>query len=354
MKCGKMFIADCSGRDRMSDNDKKFTEMFVSDHIIDIERRCFSVRGLSISAAFRYPHCRPKAFVHLIHGMGEHKERYFPFMEYLAENGYVCVITDIRGHGQSVVKGGDLGDLYANAESLIPDEQRFFYKWTPRWISSSSVGEYVKGHEQEFPRFIIGHSLGSLITRILLDNPTVSPDGVILLGTPCYSPISAALDTTGADVLIKKFGGSHRSEAINDITEAYLNRSFGDIPHSWISSDPEAVKKFNDDPLCGFTYTVSGYMSILKIMNRAYHPHYEAKNPLMPIHLMSGRDDPLLFSEEKFTESTDILRDKGYCSVTSHIYDGMRHELLNEKDRMTVWNDILQRLDTWTDAVHRL
>ena len=51
----------------------------------------------------------PKGIVQISHGMSEHKERYFKFMEYLSENGYVCVINDHRGHGNSVKDKADLG-----------------------------------------------------------------------------------------------------------------------------------------------------------------------------------------------------------------------------------------------------
>jgi alpha-beta hydrolase superfamily lysophospholipase len=44
--------------------------------------------------------------------MAEHKERYFGFMEYLASNGYVAVINDHRGHGESVLNPEDLGYFY--------------------------------------------------------------------------------------------------------------------------------------------------------------------------------------------------------------------------------------------------
>ena len=44
----------------------------------------------------------PKGIVQFSHGMAEHKERYFDFMGYLNDCGYICVIHDHRGHGCSV------------------------------------------------------------------------------------------------------------------------------------------------------------------------------------------------------------------------------------------------------------
>ena len=66
--------------------------------------------GLEISALCICPEQKPyRAIIQLVHGMCEHKERYIPFMEYLAEKGYVTVIHDHRGHGKSVRTRDDLG-----------------------------------------------------------------------------------------------------------------------------------------------------------------------------------------------------------------------------------------------------
>lgn len=59
--------------------------------------------GLEISVMALIPDKKPyRAVVQLVHGMSEHKERYIPFMQYLAKLGYVVVIHDHRGHGKSV------------------------------------------------------------------------------------------------------------------------------------------------------------------------------------------------------------------------------------------------------------
>ena len=39
-----------------------------------------------------------KGILQLVHGMSEYKERYLPFMEYMAKKGYVCVIHDQHVH----------------------------------------------------------------------------------------------------------------------------------------------------------------------------------------------------------------------------------------------------------------
>lgn len=70
--------------------------------------------GLEISALCIMPEEKTeyRAVIQLVHGMSEHKERYIPFMEYLAEKGYITVIHDHRGHGKSVKNPDDLGYMY--------------------------------------------------------------------------------------------------------------------------------------------------------------------------------------------------------------------------------------------------
>ena len=63
-----------------------------------------------------------KGVVQMVHGMCEHKERYYDFLEYLANQGYLCVIHDHRGHGGSVESDADLGYFYDGGyEALVED-----------------------------------------------------------------------------------------------------------------------------------------------------------------------------------------------------------------------------------------
>ena len=62
---------------------------------------------LELETAVFVPKNTPKAIIQFSHGMSEHKERYFDFINYLSDNGYICVINDHRGHGASVREKGD-------------------------------------------------------------------------------------------------------------------------------------------------------------------------------------------------------------------------------------------------------
>ena len=79
--------------------------------------------GLEISVMALIPDKKPyRAVVQLVHGMSEHKERYIPFMQYLAKLGYVVGIHDHRGHGKSVKHQDDLGFTYGGgAQAMLQD-----------------------------------------------------------------------------------------------------------------------------------------------------------------------------------------------------------------------------------------
>ena len=74
--------------------------------------------GLLVSAAIAVPSENICGVVQLIHGMNEHKERYYPFMDYLAEQGFVSVIHDNRGHGKSICTPDDLGFMFRDCSEL--------------------------------------------------------------------------------------------------------------------------------------------------------------------------------------------------------------------------------------------
>ena len=78
--------------------------------------------NLMLEVAVSETKTQPKAIVQFSHGMCEHKERYFEFMNYLNDNGYVCVIHDHRGHGASVINEGEFGNFYTEDIRAVIDD----------------------------------------------------------------------------------------------------------------------------------------------------------------------------------------------------------------------------------------
>ena len=118
---------------------------------------------------FRYfPVEHAKGAIHLIHGAGEYKERYYDFIAYLNQAGYSCIISDLRGHGHSVDKRFVFGHM-ENPEEVIDDLYR--------------ITDYLKEKEPGRKIFLFSHSMGSLLARNYLKKKDDELAGLVLCGT---------------------------------------------------------------------------------------------------------------------------------------------------------------------------
>lgn len=296
------------------------------------------ISNLGLSVSLNIPD-KPTATVQIIHGMNEHKERYYPFMKFLGGMGFATLTADIRGHGKSVDSPENLGYIDRTENAVIRGINNLEYM--------------LESDFPDMPRFIIGHSMGSLIARNYMNFYGERLDGIFLLGTPCYTKLSVFADMINTR-LEKKSGTDYRNVKITERVENFLNRNFEDIPHSWICSNADVVREFNADPLCSFTYTLSGYDLLLKLMRMANNDKIwknPPKNPDIPIRFISGKDDPCMISENKFFESIEFLENAGYRNITHRLYENMRHEVLNETDKYKVWEDIAENLLSWRTKI---
>ena len=63
-----------------------------------------------------------KGVIQIVHGMCETKERYDHFINFFNEKGYICVICDLRGHGENVEFEKDLGYIGDDGASLMVED----------------------------------------------------------------------------------------------------------------------------------------------------------------------------------------------------------------------------------------
>ena len=73
--------------------------------------------------------------------------------------------------------------------------------------------------------------------------------------------------------------------------------------------------------------------------------------PNLPILFCSGQDDPCSDIPEGFRHSLDNLAHAGYTNIEANVYENMRHEILNERERKIVYKDILSWLDIQIKAL---
>ena len=290
--------------------------------------------GLTVSAFIARPEGNINGIVQIVHGMNEHKERYFEFMDYLAAEGFITVICDNRGHGRSIAAPEDLGFMYRNGgEGLISD----IYQ----------LKKSVRSAYPDYPYFMVGDDIGALAVRCMLREHDDDLNGIVLLSSPSYSRFTRYLRNISAEVS-QKHGSRYISDLVYDVREETFNKQFSSVKFAWLNSRKEAVDEFAADPLCNFRYTLNGYQCILHIMREAYDKRgWNVTAPKLPIRCLSGRDDPSMLSERKFMKSVDLLDRVGYESVSFRLFDGMRHELLHEKNCINVYKDIAKTLYSW-------
>lgn len=274
----------------------------------------------------------PKALLQLAHGMSEHKERYIPFMEFMAQNGIGCIINDHRGHGGSVKKRDDLGYFYKDgAKGLLSD--------------LNQITLYFRKMFPDTPLILFGHSMGSLAVRAYRLQYEKDIDGLIVCGSPGKNP---AADV--AIVLLKVLkafrGERHISKLFIQLSTGGFEKRYKGTGESWLSVNRENVVAYAHSPLCGFPFTLNGYEALMHLMKDAYSPK-EAANPELPVHFISGADDACAPDQKGFDAAVQHMKQAGYLNVSAKMYPGMRHEILNEDDRMTVYADVLRIIEAW-------
>lgn len=290
--------------------------------------------GLVLDVAVIEPKSAPKAIVQFSHGMAEHKERYFEFAEFLSVHGFVCVIHDHRGHGKSVKNKEDLGYFYTENADFIVDDLH-------------CVTKYAKKKYPNLPLYLFSHSMGTLVARNYLKKYDFELEKLVLCGPPTENKAAGSM-LIFAKVFRSIFGERNRSGFLNGLAEGGYNKGF-DKPNSWINSDEAEVEKFTSDELCGYIFTINGYINLLSLLKGAYDTKdWTVRNKNLDIFIIAGADDPVIVSPEKTGELEDFLNNLGYKNTRITLYNGMRHEILNEKNKKYVYADVLNFFEKTT------
>ncbi|MBQ8824855.1 MAG: alpha/beta fold hydrolase [Ruminococcus sp.] len=279
---------------------------------------------------------KPCGILQISHGMCDHKERYINFMEYMADKGYICLINDHRGHGESILQKSDLGYFYKNGGSALVDDLHQLTNW-------------ITEQYPDLPVFLLGHSMGSLAVRSYLKRYPSALDGLIVCGSPS-EPLAIEKLQKVLKRLIERKGENYHSKFIEKIIYKAFQFPFKNDKerNTWICSDSSIVKAYNNDPLCQFNFSLNGYEALLFLIKTTYDKNdWNVTNPNMPIRFLSGADDPCRTNDHKFNQAVSLMQSVGYKNVTSYLFPDMRHEILNESKKELVYNDIFKTLSIW-------
>ena len=275
----------------------------------------------------------PIAAVQILHGMAEHAARYDDFACFLAGHGFAVYAHDMRGHGHtagSLENTGHISDFYG-MENAINDAAH----WT----------EFVVKENRYVPRFLLGHSMGSLLARYYIARKPGIVDGLILSGTSYTPEFLLKLGRTIANIQIHYKGRRHRSKLLNRLSFGSFNKRFkpARTKFDWLSRDEAQVDKYVNDEYCGFVCTTAFFENMFETIRQIQSDRFMTlTRPNLPVYLFSGEMDAVGNYTKGVKKTYELYRKYGVTDIEMKLYKDGRHEMLNEINKKEVYEDVLK------------
>ncbi len=231
---------------------------------------------------------KPKAIVQIVHGGVEHIGRYKHLVDYLTSSGIAVYGNDHRGNGKSEGRRNHIGSF----DEFVED----CYQLT----------KIIKKEQKGKPLFLVGHSMGSLVSQRYAIKYQKELKGLVLSGSGTGVPLPKPLELL-ARVMVK-------------IWPTFMG-SAGIIPEE-LSSDPESVEDYINDPLINYKKATASY-------GYAFVKHYpEIKDKIgaikIPVLIQKGELDKLVINID------ELIDDLKNTDLTVKIYPDGWHEMYTE------------------------
>jgi len=273
----------------------------------------------------------PKAVLQIFHGMAEHIGRYQRFAQFMNNNGIIVIGNDHRGHGKTAQENGKIGVIGKNGFNKIVEDGHM-------------LTMQLKQQYKNLPVFILGHSFGSFVGQEYITRYGNEIAGIILVGTAARLGAEVRLGKFLASVQSRLMGEEKPSKLIEMLTFGTYNRRIVKPKTllDWLSRDNAEVRKYIDDEYCGFTCSTGFYYYFFDGLLNLYKEEKLKSIPKnLPVYILAGQEDPVGCYGRKVQKLYGIICDLGLSDINIKLYEGARHEILNEVNRQEVSNDIL-------------
>lgn len=242
-----------------------------------------------------------RAVVCLVHGHGEHSERYAGMADVFGLAGFALLAFDLRGHGRSEGKRGHAPSY----EALMSDIALLLEEAASRYPG--------------LPYLLYGHSLGgNLVAYYVLKNRP--PLAGVILSAPLFQ--LAFQPPKWKTALLEILYALHLSIPIST-----------GIRRNDLARDAEVLERYSSDPLAHKRITPQLALDMLR--NGEWILQHAAAFPL-PVLLMHGRSD-----EVTSVEASMEFASRAGQRCTLEIWDGFYHELHNEPEKDQVFSCML-------------
>lgn len=293
-----------------------------------VEFNYMSSNGSTLIHCIKWIPDNPIGVIQIVHGITEHIGRYEEFASYMANLGYIVVGNDHLGHGKSIINDkpkmyiGKLGSW----DYLVKDIHTLY--------------ELIS-EEYKLPTYLIGFSLGSFVSRHYLIDYNPNYQKAILVGTGLQPGLVLNILKMIVKGEVKKIGEENTSKFIKDLSFGTYNKQIKDTKTDcdWLTSSEDEINKYLNDPLVGKDITGSLFYELLDGMVYTLKLSNIKKMKDLPILLLSGLDDPV-GSKGSGVKKLESIYKKNDIDVSIKLYEGKRHDLFHETNKLEVFKDI--------------
>jgi len=249
----------------------------------------------------------PRATVLLVHGLGEHSGRYQHVAAALVERGIAVWAPDHPGHGES------------------PGRRCHIDRFDEFFTGLDELCDEIEATHPGVPAFIVGHSLGGLITGIYLLSKQSRFAGAAFSGAAFEVP-----EPPGAVAVF-----INRLVAAIIPTLGVLQLDPGEV-----SRDAEVVRRYREDPLV-HDGKISARL-VVELFGAMETLRERSRELCLPVLVMHGEADVMTPAKgsQRFFEAV------GSEEKTLRLYPGLYHEIFNEPEQAQV----IGELGDWLDA----
>lgn len=276
------------------------------------------------------------AVVHIFHGMAEHSGRYERFASYLNGLGIAVYAQDHRGHGMSA-----------------SDEELGWFAEKDGWMrvvqDGYELGLLIRNNHPSKDLFLFGHSMGSFLVRTLIVLHPELYRGAIISGTSTGKGLLGVIGRLIASFHCMRNGGKTPDTLMDKLSFGSFGKAFVDrkTEFDWLSRDSEEVRKYREDPLCGFVCTSRFFVDLLDGVAFANSKKQIARIPkTFPLYIISGAHDPVGDFGKGVKKVFQLYQNAKIEDLTFDLIPGARHEILNETNR----DEVFMLIGRWIES----